>query len=37
MTCEITVFTFLTIGALVVGLLVGWLGGFVHGIYWRPK
>lgn len=37
MICEITAFTFLTMGALAIGLLAGWLGGFVHGSYWSGK
>ena len=35
--CEVIAYTWLTIGALVVGALAGWLGGFVHGSYWRQK
>jgi hypothetical protein len=35
--CELTFCTFSVIGALAVGALIGWLGGFVHGIYWRGK
>lgn len=35
--CEIALYSIAIIGALVVGVLVGWLGGFVHGSYWRAK
>lgn len=35
--CEVIAYTWLTIGALVFGALVGWLIGFLHGIYWRQK
>ncbi len=35
--CEVIAYTWLTIGALVFGTLAGWLGGFVHGSYWRQK
>lgn len=37
MICEVIAFSFLTMGALAIGLIAGWLGGFVHGIYWRGK
>ena len=35
--CELTFCTFSVIGALAVGVLIGWGGGFLHGIFWRPK
>jgi len=37
MICEVTVFTFMTLGALVLGVFVGWAGGFLTGIFWRVK
>ncbi len=37
MICEVILFSFLTVGGFVVGLLIGWLGGFVHGSFWRQK
>jgi hypothetical protein len=35
--CEVIAYTWLTIGAMAFGLFAGWLGGFVHGSYWRQK
>jgi hypothetical protein len=35
--CEITFCTLAVLGALGVGLLVGWLGGFVYGSFCRQK
>ena len=35
--CEIALCTFVTVGALFIGILVGWLGGFVHGSFWRVR
>jgi hypothetical protein len=34
---EMTLITFVTVGAFSVGTLFGWLGGFIHGSYWRNK
>jgi hypothetical protein len=35
--CEISFCIFGMLGALGFGVLVGWLGGFVHGSFWRQK
>jgi hypothetical protein len=37
MMCEIFLYSFITIGALVIGVLIGWGVGFLHGNYWRVK
>lgn len=37
MMCEVFLYSFVTMGALFVGLFAGWLGGFVHGSFWRQK
>jgi hypothetical protein len=34
---EMTLITFVAVGGFFVGVFFGWLGGFVHGNYWRHK
>jgi len=34
---EMTLFTFMAVGAFAVGAILGWVGGFIHGSYWRNK
>jgi uncharacterized membrane protein len=33
--CEFILYSYVVIGALVVGAFVGWALGFLHGIFWR--
>jgi len=35
--CELTFCVFSIIGAIVLGVFVGWGFGFLHGIFWRVK
>jgi hypothetical protein len=37
MMCQVVIYWYAIVGAFVTGAIIGWLGGFVHGSYWRPK